>query len=254
MFALSVRNALDGSCRRLELTPETTIADIRARLEADLAFTEVHLLQGTRELPDGGVVEVELQAVASPSPEKALAELEMIHIARAASFLELTDDERQAVRAASKALGKMGELAPALCERLVHLLRSFQVDEVGKPLASIFGQVCGDPSPYVTEMVEMLAESGCFYYSCAAVAGVEIAARCGDSLPSTLRTALVEWATGETSSARRDSNLCMVSLLDMTCACQLLGLLGDDAHEESLQAIINFPLQQARCACGANVA
>ena len=45
--------------------PDTTLADVRAKLEESLPeFHEVKLFQGTRELTDGAAVEVEVQVVA----------------------------------------------------------------------------------------------------------------------------------------------------------------------------------------------
>ena len=62
--ALPPFRLLKTTCRRVDLSAETTIADIRAELEQSCTpFHEVHLFHGTQQLPDRGAVQVELQAV-----------------------------------------------------------------------------------------------------------------------------------------------------------------------------------------------
>ena len=63
----------------MEVGPSMALAEVRAGFEEALPhFCEVKLLQGTWELTDGAVVEVELQAVVSKSPAKAVTALEAL--------------------------------------------------------------------------------------------------------------------------------------------------------------------------------
>ncbi len=96
-------------------------------------------------------------------------------------------------------------------------------------LAVSFGHACGDPGSYVAQLVEMLGGGYESYSSLfAGVAGVEIVSRCGDSLPSVLRGALLDVAVTSVEGE-------FVGERVVSCACQLLGLLGDRAHEALLR-------------------
>ena len=68
MLALSVRG-LDGTCQqRMVLGPDATLAHARARIEEAVPpLHEVRLFQGTQELLNRCVIDVEDQAVSVPS-------------------------------------------------------------------------------------------------------------------------------------------------------------------------------------------
>lgn len=88
MFALHVRK-LDGSCERIELSPEATMSDLRARLEVGLPdFGEVRIFQGTREVVDGSTFDIEVTAVVAKSPAKILKALERTTAAARAHYIE----------------------------------------------------------------------------------------------------------------------------------------------------------------------
>ena len=68
ILALSVRG-LDGTCQqRVVLGPDATLAHARARIEETVPpLYEERLIQGTRELFNSSVLDVEVQALSVPS-------------------------------------------------------------------------------------------------------------------------------------------------------------------------------------------
>lgn len=236
MFSLSVRS-LDGTRRQMDVTPETTLADIQARLEEQRpAFHEVRLL--------------ELHVLTVESPTKALAELERLAseadsiIEESGDLVEDVSEQQQGMITVNKELNKMQELCPNDAARLWEFLdRNYSsdvfqycladCDELAMTLAATFGRKCGDPSPHVATLVGWLEYRDCIRSPLAAIAGIQIAERLDDAMPGSLREALTRWAS---SVAGAFGN---TTFHELDCACRLLGLFGDDACMNSLQVVIN---------------
>ena len=77
MFSLSVRS-LDGTDVPVNVNYNSTLADVRAQLEASKHLRPLHeikLFQGAKELADDDVLQVTLQAVSTVSQRQAVEEL-----------------------------------------------------------------------------------------------------------------------------------------------------------------------------------
>ena len=147
--------------------------------------------------------------------------------------------------AAAAALGRMQEIPPDVGLLFWGLLRRFgsdfgSIDKDGESLdellAATFGRTCGDPSPHAVTLVGMLAATfGRTHVSyLAAIAGVEVALRCRDYVPSNLKKKLVDWAALHASAAITHDPKARV------CGVRLLGLLGGEEHIGALQQVMNL--------------
>ena len=119
MFAVSVRS-VGGDCKRVDLAPDATLADLRADLQPELpALHEVKLFDGLRVLTDDCKVNIELQAVSVPSPDMALAVLTRFWHAYP---VEYSGGQCRSADEAVALLGKMRDLSLAQCEQMLQLM------------------------------------------------------------------------------------------------------------------------------------
>ena len=144
----------------LQPQDSATLSQVQAQLEAAMAVPPLHelrLFQGTRELLDGSVLEVEVQAFQTPSPNKAIVELE--RVLRDSEYMNIWLDEEaeEAAVPAVAVLEDAEDLAPAQSERLIailqktgHLLRAHLRYRFG----AAFGRTCANPSLYVPRLME----------------------------------------------------------------------------------------------------
>jgi hypothetical protein len=217
MFALSVRS-LDGRCRRMPVGPGTTLAEVRAKLEESLPeFHQVKLFQGTKEVTDDVALEVEVQAVSTKSPDKALQKIEEL-ASRIQCFLENgvhdgLEDAKNELMSLSDVLVEMETLDCAQSQKLCNIIVAFDniiclFGDVTPTyaylcsryvvlalcrMAEAFGMVCGDPSAYLPSLKIILGNS---FPILGVVAMLEIVARCGvESLSWHQQTGLAAWAT-----------------------------------------------------------
>ena len=255
MFSLSVR-LLDGSCRVVELRPDSTLAELRVGLERDLSVTPLHemrLLQDMRELNDSAKIQVEVQALIVPSLPKAVQTLEKILVYPASTQEGLS--QQKDWDAAVALLDEAQEVPTHLAERLLTMVLvpdgrcpHCLLEQVG----AVFGRVCGNPEPFIERLVAGIAGLGI-----AALAEIAAQGRaCGNPEPFIERlvagtrqglarlAALAEIAArckhtlhGHTDAILEVCELFleyyddpMKELFLCSVVCRLLGHLGDVRH------------------------
>jgi len=213
MIALSL-HFLDGSSQ--SVTPEKTLAELRAEIEQELpAFHEFKLFHGNEELVDGAKVQVELQGIITKSPAKAIHALEQI---KARANFEgrqvLTRATIDELRPAVAMLSEMEELEATLSKRLgdlilPHHFESFAFFDIGQwmkveklfdvhsgTLGRVFGRTCSEPASCLHEIIMFfqLPERGRDAVQVAAAA-LEMAKRCSELIPFKEREVILGWAS-----------------------------------------------------------
>ncbi len=180
---------------------------------------------------DDTPVALELQAVDTLSPARIVAKIVEIWPLPSASSssLEMLDE-------AIARLGDLRDLAPALCEQLLQVIRH---GGIGRPseLAESFGRACGDPTPYVPELMALL-RSG--FPEEAVVALAEIANRCGEALHDH-STEISDFASRWLNNFVDDQDACLYAynLKLSVAACQLLAECGGAAEKSRLHDLAN---------------
>jgi len=201
-------------------------------------FTEVKLLQGTREITIGAQVEVELQQVVMKSHSKAITKI--LACIRDRTFTNAVEFHA--------ALDALGDLDRRDCKRFLDLMAGFGNEEdipaeLNVALGVAFGRLCGDPSPHQTYM----RQYGTTLFRVAALS--EISSRCKTSLSSKYRETILETVLSSLHILRshrepaQEDNPQREHNVHIFCkACRILGHLGDATHEHDLERVLGYGL------------
>lgn len=266
MFELSVR-FLSGDSLRIVPKPDMTVAELQARVRAEIEkrqelpdLHDVKLFQGTQELLSGATIQVELQAVVTRSGDEALQQLKTNMSCHSWDDLTtLTTGQKETLSQeniqAVAILRDVAEREPAYCCRIWDLVLQAgsgpslkDIPEeclyIQEELCAIVGCFCGEPTPYMKGehgLLESLSLTGRTWAKGfrSAVVGREIAKRCGDSTPHALRKALLIWACENLKWWTLDKCFKL--------SCELLGMLGDkEYHIATLRVFSVEPFEAYR--------
>ena len=261
MTTVCVRS-LSGECLDIEMMPDMTFAELRARIEEAVPdvphFHVVKVFEGLRELTDNDAfVDLELseiQTFVAMSPAKAIAKL--VQVGQANNDVWDDAEEMRLVHDAATILGMTAGLSDVECDALVtssnfvgfepgerwrldmYELAVAILENLGRSLAA-----SNNPAKYRDALLDESSEinvmqlesqvNGKFYFA-------EMVERHGvDWIPDQRHSVILNSCLFCVRHAIAMSSWCHNRTLQAFVSLRIVGLLGDASHEPLLQEFLD---------------